>query len=271
MGLFKNDVGRPSNETLRNRKIFYAIAGVSVTCLVVLGVFFLTRGTNDVSGRGKNAAVGCAQPYTVAVCKTASSTDHGATIKKLQEMLKDAGYYTGAINGNYTDATAAAVKKAQAKYGLAQNGNADSALVTKMADSYGYGFTTILYNSNGGTGQIYGTDSSKKQFVMRANVPVSSSSLTKSGNTHIGYTATAKNRWTTTNYYYGCNTKNCTKPTMYTEAQKNSLGSSFTPYVFLKGESVNSDIFNYIAGVHVTFNAFYCSSSGATYNKSTSS
>ena len=44
MSLFKNEVGRPSNETLKKRRIFYTIAGAAVVCLVVACVFFLTGG-----------------------------------------------------------------------------------------------------------------------------------------------------------------------------------------------------------------------------------
>ena len=257
MGLFKNEVGRPSNETLKKRRIIYAIAGVSLACLVGVGVFFIFGGSNEIGGKSKNAAMtSCVQPYTVSLCKSEGSINgtQAATIKKLQQMLKDAGFYKGSDTGNYDTATESAVKAAQKNYGLSQTGKADAALVSKMADKYGYGYTTITFNNNGGSGSM------SPQFIMRADIPIRASGFSKSGYKHVGYTAEATGRWNNTKYYYGCvSNTNCTyyNMTMVTEAQKNSYGSKFTQAVIASGTTVHSDKFNFLTGVTVVFKAVY--------------
>ena len=273
MDLFKNKVGRPSNEVISKRRRFYIICAVFVALLVGTGVFYAVKYfSGGLNGKSKNAESSCAQPFSISLCENEGyyGRPQGDAIEKLQEMLKEAGYHYGYVNGNYGSYTVDAVKRAQKAYGLSQTGQADYQLVQIMAPKYNYGYTIITYNSNGGTGTIYGTKDNK-QFIMRANTPISPTILTKSGSTHVGWTATSKSRYGSTTYYYGCNSTNCTKPTMYTEAQKNSLGSKFVPYVFTPSEKVHSDTLNALDGVLVTFNAYYCSSANTTYNKSTSS
>jgi len=50
----------------------------------------------------------------------------GTQVKKLQKRLKDLGYFTGSIGGNYKNLTTAAVKAFQKKVKLPQTGIADS-------------------------------------------------------------------------------------------------------------------------------------------------
>ena len=58
MGLFKNEVGRPSNETLAKRRTIYIVLAVIVIALICGGVFYLKSFKDeDVSGVGKNAVV----------------------------------------------------------------------------------------------------------------------------------------------------------------------------------------------------------------------
>ena len=60
--LFKNGVGRPSNKTLRNRKIFIASAVVVVLLLICTSTYvFFNR---DVEGSSKNATSGRIQFYS---------------------------------------------------------------------------------------------------------------------------------------------------------------------------------------------------------------
>ena len=273
MGLFKNSVGRPSNEILKKRKIFYALIFLIVICVIGIGTFYVKNHfSGEVGSKSKNAATTCYQPYNITACENEwyYGRPQKDLIKKLQEMLKEAGYHYGYVNGNYGSYTVDAVRRAQRAFGLQQTGQADYQLVEKMAPMYNYGWTVITYNKNGGTGTLIGTSNSK-QFLMRANSPLISARLSKSNATHVGWTATSTDRSNSNIvYYYGCSSKNCTKPTMYTQAQKNSLGSKFVSYVFTPGEMVNSDIFNSLNGVRVNFNAYYCNGTGAKYTKSTS-
>lgn len=55
MSLFKNEVGRPSNETLKKRKIVIASI-IAVIILLIGGVsFFVVRRLGNIDGSSKNA------------------------------------------------------------------------------------------------------------------------------------------------------------------------------------------------------------------------
>lgn len=60
MGLFKNDVGRPSNETIRKRRQIYVVIVLALVALVGVGVtytvsYFKTNYGASVSSTSKNA------------------------------------------------------------------------------------------------------------------------------------------------------------------------------------------------------------------------
>ena len=104
MNLFKNNVGRPSNETLKKRRIIYCTIAITVLILIVGCVFYVKNNFfGEVGGVSKNATSSCAQPYNISFCENEGyyGRPHGEAIKKLQEMLKEAGYHYGYVNGNY--------------------------------------------------------------------------------------------------------------------------------------------------------------------------
>lgn len=43
MGLFKNEVGRPSNEFLKKRRIVYLIIALFVVGIVGVGIFYVKK------------------------------------------------------------------------------------------------------------------------------------------------------------------------------------------------------------------------------------
>ena len=60
MKLFKNEVGRPSNETLKKRKMVIVGVVVLVICLAIGGGIFVKKAffSNGIEGAGKNASSG---------------------------------------------------------------------------------------------------------------------------------------------------------------------------------------------------------------------
>jgi len=79
------------------------------------------------------------------------SGDKGAEVKKLQERLKELGYYTSAIDSDYGSKTIAAVKAFQKKNGLTADGVAGSATMKKMNSSNAVaanGKTTVELKTN---------------------------------------------------------------------------------------------------------------------------
>ena len=61
-----------------------------------------------------------------------SNGSTGDAVKRLQSRLKELGYYDGKIDGGYGPMMEAAVKKAQAAFGLEQTGIADSDFQTRV-------------------------------------------------------------------------------------------------------------------------------------------
>ena len=60
MGLFKNEVGRPSNETIKKRRIAYLVIAIAIVSLVSGGtitIIGLLGDNGDISGKSKNAAI----------------------------------------------------------------------------------------------------------------------------------------------------------------------------------------------------------------------
>ena len=58
--------------------------------------------------------------------------DSGTRVKQLQTRLKELGYFSGNIGGNYGELTTAAVKRFQKKIGANQTGNATVALQQRL-------------------------------------------------------------------------------------------------------------------------------------------
>ncbi|MGI6172944.1 MAG: peptidoglycan-binding domain-containing protein [Christensenellales bacterium] len=89
-----------------------------------------------------------------------SRGDTGARVSKLQRRLKELGYYTGNVDGDYGSATIAAVKRFEAAYGKVPTGIATVPLQKKLfsgdalfygdADEEDDGYTTL---SPGDTGE----------------------------------------------------------------------------------------------------------------------
>lgn len=59
----------------------------------------------------------------------------GADVRKLQQRLKDLGYYAGSVDGDFGDGTEAAVRAFQAANGLGVDGKAGNQTITKLYSS----------------------------------------------------------------------------------------------------------------------------------------
>ena len=66
------------------------------------------------------------------VNSTLQKGDKGAEVKKLQERLKELGYYTGSINSSYNNATVEAVKAFQKRNSLSADGICGTATLRKL-------------------------------------------------------------------------------------------------------------------------------------------
>lgn len=70
---------------------------------------------------GEEAAEPSATPFA-----TLSYGAQGEAVSAIQERLKELGYYTGKVSGNYLDGTQSAIKTFQKEYGLEQTGQVDA-------------------------------------------------------------------------------------------------------------------------------------------------
>ena len=99
MKLFKNGVGRPSNETLKKRRMFYGGVIGCIVMLITVGVFTLEH-FNVINIMGA-AANKCTFPYTSTRCSSVQNN----TVKKAQELLKKTGHYKDTADGYFGSKT----------------------------------------------------------------------------------------------------------------------------------------------------------------------
>lgn len=76
----------------------------------------------------------------------------GAAVKKLQERLKELGYYNNVCDGDYGTQTANAVKAFEKKHGYTQDGIADATVQKKL-----YSSSALSANSTSGSGSSSST------------------------------------------------------------------------------------------------------------------
>jgi len=66
---------------------------------------------------------------------TCGPGDHGDAVKKVQKKLKNLGYYSGGIDGDYGNGTKTAVKDFQRRNGLSVTGSVNSKTLSKLNSS----------------------------------------------------------------------------------------------------------------------------------------
>lgn len=88
-------------------------------CLIVLSVFSFSGGETT----------GTTEESTPVISQYGSK---GAEVTKIQQRLKNWGYFDGPVTGNYGSLTTEAVKKFQKAHGLPVTGNADAATLEKI-------------------------------------------------------------------------------------------------------------------------------------------
>ncbi len=82
-----------------------------------------------------NIFIICLVQYADAVTYKKGST--GSTVSQIQTLLKNQGFYSGAVDGIYGSATEAAVKKYQQRFGLKADGMAGPQTLAYMGISGG--------------------------------------------------------------------------------------------------------------------------------------
>ena len=305
MSLFKNSVGRPSNETLKKRKIAYICIIVLLSALLCGAVVLTVKHfKGDGNADAKYASLPtepCVMPYQRGNCKNV----YNGTVKAIQTVLSLTGYYSGGADGYYGDKTYNAVLKFQEKY-KSETGKPDGSVgpatlraLMKRCDGSRcpYAYYDIKYAPNGGSGSInqykragnvYWSGSySNQQIVVYPTTTVGVNietystygQYTKSGYNHVGYFVTSNSGSTT--YYYGCSTKSCNASNYraYTATAKKQLElqGKWYNYLWPAGGSWNfgSERLKIkkgtFTGTSVTMTAQYCSGSGTGWDYTTSS
>lgn len=94
---------------------------------------------------------------------TASTADSGdvATIKSVQTMLKELGYYTGEITGNVGSKTETAIKKFQKEYDLTADGVAGPNTIARLKSVYADKGGSMSSSSSSGSGLKLGSSGTK--------------------------------------------------------------------------------------------------------------
>lgn len=92
-------------------------------CIFALALFPASTNTSSLPGE-----------ITPTVSQYGSK---GAEVTKIQQRLKNWGYFDGPVTGNYGSLTTEAVKKFQKAHGLPVTGNADAATLEKIGLPFG--------------------------------------------------------------------------------------------------------------------------------------
>lgn len=79
---------------------------------------------------GEETAEPSATPFA-----TLSYGAQGEDVSAIQERLKELGYYTGKVSGNYLDGTQSAIKTFQKEYGLEQTGQVDAETYDQLSSA----------------------------------------------------------------------------------------------------------------------------------------
>lgn len=87
-----------------------------------------------VSSSNKSSDTSSSKKSTSS-CKTCSPGDKGDNVKNVQKRLKELGYYSGSIDGDYGNGTKTAVINFQKKNGLKSNGYVNSSTLSKLNSS----------------------------------------------------------------------------------------------------------------------------------------
>ena len=266
MKLFKNGVGRPSAETLRKRKIFYIAVTIAATILITGTSFVVYHYASGINGGPKNATTdNCRMPYSSAKCKSKKNT----TITKVQEMLDLLGYYEDSINGKFDSNTVKAVKNFQKEYDMTVDGYIGPQTLEELAKATDTDYFKVKYNKNGGSGNLNSQYNDIQTIIKGISTPISSTVLTKSGKTHVGYTGTVSIDGT--KYKYGCFNANCvagnqSRYSVDEIEEREDFGEKFYNYVYPIGTNLKNTAKNEET---ITLKAYYCSSN-QKYNQKTS-
>ena len=119
LGYYSGSIGgNYLDQTVAAVSAFQKDKGLEVDGIATLQVQKLLYGTAQATSTPKSES-----GYT-----TLKYGDSGDAVKKLQSKLKELGYFSGNIGGNYKDQTVAAVKKYQKAMGLTQDGVATAEL-----------------------------------------------------------------------------------------------------------------------------------------------
>ena len=100
MGLFKNGVGRPSNETLKKRRIIATIMIFAVVLAVGVCVFYTVNYFKGVSGTDKNVSSSTLAPTVMAKNNSGKSYIHKYVTDIVTESWKGNYYLVGGNNGS---------------------------------------------------------------------------------------------------------------------------------------------------------------------------
>ena len=126
LGYFDGDIGGNYLEkTTKAVKLFERAYGKEETGVATVS---LQKTLFSDSAKPYEGAAPTSAPKYVKL----SPGDSGDRVKKLQQRLKELGYFTGNIGGNYGELTTAAVKRFQSKISANQTGVATVALQEKL-------------------------------------------------------------------------------------------------------------------------------------------
>lgn len=130
LGFYTGDeTGVFSDDTAAAVKRFQTAAGMSDTGVVTIEMQELAFSENAPLSQARAAAIQDDAAAAMLVITSLADGDEGEDVTALQNRLKELGYYTGTVDGQYGAGTTAAVKEIQKAMGVLITGNASGDLI----------------------------------------------------------------------------------------------------------------------------------------------
>ncbi len=164
LGYYSGSVdGDYGNGTKKAVKAFQKAKGLKQTGNVNSAtVEALSGGGSSSSSSSSSSSTSSSSSSSSSGLRTCSPGDKGDAVKTLQRKLKDLGYYSSSVDGDYGNGTKTAVKAFQKANGLTANGKANSKTIEKMKSSG-------AKNSSSGGGGSSGTGTETLNWFKHPN------------------------------------------------------------------------------------------------------
>ncbi len=156
--------GNFGNVTVNALKAFEKKNGLTVDGIADEATLKKLNSSSAISSKGNTVS---SKDEDDADDETLKKGSKGTAVKQLQQRLKQLGYYSSTIDGDYGNNTVKAVKAFQKKNNLSQTGTADAATLKKVYASSAISANDKVEDADTSTTLKYGSEGDKVKELQR--------------------------------------------------------------------------------------------------------